>query len=400
MAILDFKEIPPSTKNKDRTTDDLDAFEKFAEEFFVKIKGAELLDKCNRGPDSGIDLKIKYEDEICLVSCKHHAHTGKSVTPQDEESTGGLIDLLNQHKCTKFIGFYSTIASSGLKNKLDGLFKDNKNFSYELFYNSDIEAAILVINNPYGWLFAARHFPKSYTNLFPRFIIPIEYYNENSKELKKNGNSYTLDGPFGGTTSCGHLKEFIRNANDSLTSAIHKKFFYNAIYDAINAFPRYFVYKKIDNTSNKISIYNISPAWNEPLEPDYCHKTIKCNIPFIICTLWSFWNSKKSTQIFLHYREKSYNFIEKNGKKYFHEREIEFISLNFGTIAALLNGELRNLFARLVAFYPAGGIKTNLTLEEDGVTNFDPNKNGKSDINWSLDLGDDTYDWVKEQFNI
>lgn len=57
MPILDFKEIPPPTTRKGKKSNDLDAFEKFAEEFFVEVKGAKLLERCSRGADGGIDLK-------------------------------------------------------------------------------------------------------------------------------------------------------------------------------------------------------------------------------------------------------------------------------------------------------------------------------------------------------
>ena len=47
MPILDFKEIPPPTTRKGKKSNDLDAFEKFAEEFFVEVKGAKLLERCS-----------------------------------------------------------------------------------------------------------------------------------------------------------------------------------------------------------------------------------------------------------------------------------------------------------------------------------------------------------------
>lgn len=404
MTILDFKEIPAPTKN--RNSNDLDAFEKFAEEFFVQIKGAELLEKCSRGADGGIDLKIKYNNEVCLVSCKHKAHSGNSVTDKDE-STSSFIDLLNQHECKKFIAFYSTIASSGLKNRIIGAFENsttakNDKLSYEFFHSSDIESAILDINNPRGWLFAMRYFPKSYINLFQRFFTPIEYYHEKSKQIKKEGHGYIIEGPFGSRGRISNLQEAINNANDSLTSEIHKYFFYLAIQDAINLFPNYFVYKKGANL-NELSMNDISPAWENSLEREYAKQTIECNIPIIICGLWSMWDTEKAVKKMIEYRKNlhPYRILTKYEQRYILENELCYCYLNFGHISKFLNSELRNLFARLIAFCPAGGAKTTLDPAKDDVINFDPHKTGKPTISWQLDLNNlDGYQWLQDSFKL
>ena len=402
MPILDFKEIPPPTTREGKKSNDLDAFEKFAEEFFVEVKGAKLLERCSRGADEGIDLKIKYNGEICLVSCKHYAHSGESV--RNEVTDGGLIDLLIQHECKKFIGFYSTITSQNLYNKISKNFKKSKtakkeNMSYELYFSSDIESAMLNVNNPRGWLLAMRYFPNSYINLFQRFFTPIEYYNENSKELKKKGNGYILDGPFG-KFSNRPKGEIIKEANDDLTSELHSYFFYLAIQDAINLFPYYFVYRKNSNL-DRLSVNDISPAWNNILDNEYRKNTISCDIPTIVCGIWSMWDYEKASKKLMEYRESilPHSFITQGPyNKYILEREIPYSNLNFGYISLLLNSELRNLFARLIAFCPAGGAKTNLNITTDDVVNFDPNKTGKSNIKWGLDFSNlEGYKWLRER---
>lgn len=405
MAILNFKEIPAPTVGKNRNSNDLDAFEKFAEEFFVKVKGAELLERCSRGADGGIDLKIKYDGEACLVSCKHKAHSGTSVTERDEQARG-LIDLLNQHKCKKFIAFYSTIASSGLRNRIVSVFENSETakkekLSYEFFYSSDIESAILDMNNPRGWLLAMRYFPESYMNLFQRFFIPIEYYNEKSENVEVRGNGYTIKGPFGRSGLISHLQEGIKESNDSLTSAMYENFFYLAIQDAINLFPNYFVYRE-DANLDKLSINDISPAWDNPLDQEYCKKTVKCNLPIIICGLWSMWDAKKAAKKMIEYRVIRYpsRILIQYNQRYISEEELCYSYLNFGHISKYLNSELRNLFARLVAFCPAGGAKTTLNPEKDGVINFDPHKTGKSAITWQLDLKNlEDYKWLQDRLD-
>lgn len=407
MPILDFKEIPPPTTRKGKKSNDLDAFEKFAEEFFVEVKGAKLLERCSRGADGGIDLKIEYKGEMCLVSCKHYAHSGESV--RNEVTDAGLINLLIRHKCKKFIGFYSTITSSNFYKIISENFKDDNEavklcgLSYELYFSSDIESAMLNVNNPRGWLLAMRYFPNSYINLFQRFFTPIEYYNEHSKELKKKGNGYRLDGPFG-KFSNRPKAEIIKEANDDLTSELHSYFFYLAIQDAINLFPYYFVYRKNSNL-DRLSVNDISPAWNNILDNEYGKNTISCDIPTVVCGIWSMWDYEKATKKLMEYRESTLSyprFITKGPCKYILESEIPYSNLNFGYISLRLNSELRNLFARLVAFCPAGGAKTNLNITTDGTTddvvNFDPDKTGKSNIKWGLDLSNlEGYKWLQER---
>ncbi|MCF7529477.1 restriction endonuclease [Neisseria lisongii] len=395
MTILDFTEIPAPTHHEKKSAD-LDAFEKFAEAFFKEIKGAKILKRCARGADGGIDLKIEYNGEKCLVSCKHKAHSGDSVSPKDEAPN--LIDLLLAHKCTKFIGFYSTIASEKLRKSVEDTFRNSQSakregLTYEFFYNTDIESNILDINNPRGWIFSAKYFPKSYINLFQRIVVPIDYYNSSSKELSKLDGGYRLDGPCGGRFLGRPLEKILSDANECLTSELHQFFFYIAIKDAINLFPHYFVYsdqpiKDIDN----LQINEISPAWNTDLDTSYSEKTINCNIPIIICAIWSLWDMEKACIKYSEYRKKSRNdtLYQDN---YIHEIEIPYCGLNFALVAKLSNNRLRDLFARLVAFCPAGGAKTSLKLENS--INFDPDKSGTTPEKWNLDLSEYN-EWLKK----
>jgi hypothetical protein len=118
MPVLDFKEIPSAKAGSDR-----DQFELFAREF-LQNAGLSVIVGPDRGADAGRDLVVEEirtgivgETRVrWLVSCKHKAHSGNSVTPDDEQD---IQDRVNTHDCQGFIGFYSTIMSSGLAAKLN-----------------------------------------------------------------------------------------------------------------------------------------------------------------------------------------------------------------------------------------------------------------------------------------
>jgi Holliday junction resolvase-like predicted endonuclease len=84
---LDFKEIPQGNIANGQQ----DTFELFARDFFEKL-GFEILQHPSRGADGKKDLivmeVIKSKTGIIkikwLVSCKHKAHSGKSVSEDDE----------------------------------------------------------------------------------------------------------------------------------------------------------------------------------------------------------------------------------------------------------------------------------------------------------------------------
>lgn len=87
MPALDFKEIAPASAGPSR-----DQFELFAREF-LEFMGFTTIVGPDRGADGGRDLVIEDtrsgivgETRVrWLVSCKHKAHTGASVTSDDEQ---------------------------------------------------------------------------------------------------------------------------------------------------------------------------------------------------------------------------------------------------------------------------------------------------------------------------
>lgn len=167
--ILDFKEIPQANKGDGLQ----DTFELFSRDFF-EILGYEIIQHPDRGADGKKDLiiqeirngvsgvtKIKW-----LVSCKHYAHSGKSVSDTDEPN---ILDRISVHKCDGFIGFYSTLPSSALGNNFEGL-KSKTNI--QSFDKEQIEKILL--ESPQGLKLASRYFPASFE----------KYKTENPKPVK------------------------------------------------------------------------------------------------------------------------------------------------------------------------------------------------------------------------
>ena len=121
MAILDFKEIPRANVSNGEQ----DRFELFARDF-LEYLGYKIVIDPNRGADGGVDVLVEEKrtgvggETVIrwLVSCKHKAHSGQSVTPQDEANIRDRVDANN---CHGFIGFYSTLPSTGLSKNLEGM---------------------------------------------------------------------------------------------------------------------------------------------------------------------------------------------------------------------------------------------------------------------------------------
>jgi hypothetical protein len=129
--IIDFKEIPVANKGGGQQ----DQFELFACSFLEAI-GFEVLRRPDRGPDDKKDMILQEKRNGIggetvinwLVSCKHFAHSGKSVSDIDEQD---ISDRVKKHNCQGFIGFYSTIPSSSLSNKLYSLKQEFESLTFD-----------------------------------------------------------------------------------------------------------------------------------------------------------------------------------------------------------------------------------------------------------------------------
>ncbi|WP_171091236.1 MULTISPECIES: restriction endonuclease [unclassified Ruegeria] len=154
MPVLDFKEIPEAHIASGLQ----DTFELFARDFLV-FMGFRIISAPDRGADGGKDI-IAEETRVgvggettikWLVSCKHKASTGKSVSPTDETN---IMDRVISKKCDAFLGFYSTLPSTGLNTVLEGM-----NFEQTVYDRERIESQLL--HSSKGLQIAERYFPRS-----------------------------------------------------------------------------------------------------------------------------------------------------------------------------------------------------------------------------------------------
>jgi hypothetical protein len=173
MPVLDFKEISLANIG----SGEQDQFELFTRDFLAHL-GYIVVVGPDRGPDSGRDLIVQ-ERRIgpggetlvrWLVSSKHKAHSGGSVTPTDELN---IRDRVETNKCGGFLGCYSTLPSSGLAKVLEGL---RDKIEVQIFDREKIESDLL--GSSKGLLLAQRFFPKSIRKWKVENPIPAKIFSE------------------------------------------------------------------------------------------------------------------------------------------------------------------------------------------------------------------------------
>ena len=155
--MIDYKEIKGG-----------EAWELFCRDYLV-AQGLVVEIPPGRGPDGGRDLLVKEQLKgmlatrpfTWLVSCKHYAESGRSVGTNDETN---ITDRLKQHKAEGFIGFYSTIASSALVNRLKKLHDQGTIEAFDIYDGARIETGFHDIGLS-GVLL--QHLPNSHTSLRP-----------------------------------------------------------------------------------------------------------------------------------------------------------------------------------------------------------------------------------------
>lgn len=166
MELVDFKEIREGG----------DEWEAFSRDFLVAL-GFAVETPPGRGADGGRDLLIvehlsgtlnKYPFRW-LVSCKHRAHSGKSVTEGDEPN---ILERLASFRADGFVGVYSTLPSSGLVERLRALSGEGKIRDYKLLDARLIENHLVRLG--YSELLL-RYFPESYRRLKPLHKVVNEY---------------------------------------------------------------------------------------------------------------------------------------------------------------------------------------------------------------------------------
>ena len=206
---IDFTEIPAS--NQAGISQDM--WELFTEEF-LNCLGLEIIAPPARGADGGSDIiaeetvHIKDEKKTIkwLVSCKHNAHSGSSVTRKEEQN---IRDRIEAFGCDGFMGFYSTIANTSLTEHLARL-KRNSGLQYKIVYSNRI-ANHIIGNSDFESLFF-RYFPKSYNYWKNNFGTnePIKFVKNFMKEKHSTAESVF-------TTIHGSYASFIKAVRNSKT---------------------------------------------------------------------------------------------------------------------------------------------------------------------------------------
>jgi hypothetical protein len=165
--MIDFTEIPF----------DSDLWELFSRDFLHEM-GFHIETPPDRGADAGKDMLVTEEIEgrvfkgrfRWLVSCKHFAKSGKSVNESDDEPN--IRERMEAFGCQGFLGFYSTLASAGLNNRLRQLRDEGKIQEYRIFDHEMIENYLVTVGFSELML---RYFPASYREVKPLHRITDRY---------------------------------------------------------------------------------------------------------------------------------------------------------------------------------------------------------------------------------
>ncbi len=156
-GLIDWTEIP-----------DGDSWELFARDFLTEL-GFVVDVGPGRGADAGKDLivseqlrgKLRGRKFTWLVSCKHYAGSDKAIGSDIESN---IIDRITQHKADGFMGFYSTLPTSGLVERLRTLEAESKIDAWEVFDRKKIEGHFVTTGLS---KLALRYVPLSYARIRP-----------------------------------------------------------------------------------------------------------------------------------------------------------------------------------------------------------------------------------------
>ena len=177
--MIDFKEI-----NSDGET-----WELFARDFLTEI-GFYVESSVDRGPDGKKDLIISEHLKgnlsnykfRWLVSCKHFANRNSSNSVKEEDEPN-ILERVRNFKCDGFIGFYSTVPSSGLNTRLTSLKNNGDIKDYRVFDYKSIENYLITIG--YSELLM-RYFPKSYRKIKPLHQVFNKYLKLECRQCHKD----------------------------------------------------------------------------------------------------------------------------------------------------------------------------------------------------------------------
>ncbi|OOG11310.1 restriction endonuclease [Pseudomonas sp. C9] len=288
MARFNFKEIASAKDGGG----DIDQFEKFSKQFFESVLGHDIVKDPGRGADGGIDICVRVKSnsgyEHWLVSCKHYAHSGNSVGRGDEED---ILDRLAEHGCDVFVGFYSTIASEGLFQKLERL-RINKDIKYKIYNSEDIEK--LLLDSIQGFRVAKQFFSKSLVNMWPQ-IISLNPTYSTSDAVEAAPNKWIVEAAFpeGSWRAYSNSAEHAALiANELVMQEIHAPMFLAAWKDAVRLFQDFFEIP-CTGIDAALSWKELPPKWSAEISLT----TLSPNPRWSLLAIWSLVDASKVRSI-------------------------------------------------------------------------------------------------------
>jgi hypothetical protein len=186
--MIDFTEVP-----------DGEVWEFFARDFLQEI-GFFIESPPDRGADAGKDLLVTEELKgklgsyrfRWLVSCKHLAHSEKSVGESHEPN---IVERLGAFNADGFVGFYSTLPTAGLNTRLRNLKENGRVQDYKFFDHRLVENHLVRI----GFSdILMRYFPQSYKTIKPLHVLFDKYIPLNCKNCGKDLLESLYEKPYSG----------------------------------------------------------------------------------------------------------------------------------------------------------------------------------------------------------
>jgi hypothetical protein len=208
--MIDYKEIPFKG----------DGWELFARDF-LQERGFFIESPPDRGADAGKDMLAidelkgnlnKYRFRW-LVSCKHLATSGASVSEEHEKNH---LERVKAFNADGFLGFYSTLASAGLNNRLRMLRQNGEIKDYYIYDHKSIEN--LLVTAGYSHLML-RYFPESYKQIKPIHFVTSMY---EPLECDKCGRDLLLNMIEGKHSAViAYVSKFDKNSGKTLVEDIY-----------------------------------------------------------------------------------------------------------------------------------------------------------------------------------
>ncbi|WP_158523166.1 restriction endonuclease [Oceanococcus atlanticus] len=257
-------------------------FELFCQEFFTVLKRFQIFRSVSVGPDGGIDIGAldPSTGTRWLISCKHYAHSSQSV-PVTVET--GVVETVGEWGCQGFIPFYTTPPSEKLRRQIDGA---EKYIKVERYTPERIERELL--SSASGHPIAARYFPKSLVNYYPKFIETISAFDISDVVVSAGvasveNISFVVEG-VSESESLAAQEKLVELANAFATSRIHAPNFHKALEEVISLYPEGF-----DG--------NGKPEWSaEALH--VLDETYGLSKAYFVASVWSFWEWSRAQRLF------------------------------------------------------------------------------------------------------